>query len=338
MSIETPKPSSENKLNQEPATPQELRDMFHGEVPEVNLEENSNDANIATTPNANADSDKKTERKAPFSERYLNTRPKQVGAAILAATVAIGVPTVAVNIINNNANHNTDHNTDPIQTSNPEATPSATTLNEVTPSVSPTNLTPLETAEPTLTSKEKLIASLELSAEKYPDAKSLAKAIIVDRWTAWENQVATQDVNDEYMNPSTNKTPAALATEKAAAVADVFPKALFVENYKTNATLNHLIETENKIRIATAERTLVTWEDSVPYKRSMNIVGEPELIGGSVNEKMMAFKVKWINTSNAEDNRIGTEYDPSDVNPVTGTYTITAVVTDGNWKIANIQF
>lgn len=221
MSIETPKQASENKLNQEPASPQELRDIFHGEAPEVTTEDYNNNSNA--TPNTNSNTDKKAERKATFSEQHLNTRPKQVGAAILAATVALGVPTAAVNIIANNANHSADQDTDTTQTSNPEVTaqptPSATSLAEVSPSASPTNITPLETAKP--------IATHELSADQ--TEKELATNI-VGIFSEWNSAGATVDT---HVNQDTYVTVQEYAAKVAAKNTPTYAAKLFGADYVT---------------------------------------------------------------------------------------------------------
>ena len=339
MSIETPKPSSENKLREDAATPEELRDIWHLDAPD----ESATDSQDTATTNAddsNENSEETKKRKAPASERFLGSRGRQLGALILAGSAAIGIPTVIANNIAGNAPHDADQNTTGPATAGTEATTQPTTSAEASASASPTNLTPLETAKPTAETTKNPTSTLELSVEKYPDVQSLAKGIMSERWSAWQNQGATQANFDEFINPVTNpdKTAGQFATEKAKENVDTFPKAMFVENYKTNANLMTIAKREAEVNTFTLERTLITWKDSVPYKRTMDVVGEAELLGGSVEEKLISFKVNWINTSNAEDNRIGTEYDPKDVNPVTGTYTITAVITDGEWKIANIQW
>jgi hypothetical protein len=48
-------------------------------------------------------------------------------------------------------------------------------------------------------------------------------------------------------------------------------------------------------------------------------------------------RVPWKNSSNAAENKIGTNYDKDDVVPFVGTYTLTAMVIDGKWKISDIQ-
>lgn len=337
MSIETPKPSSENKLREDAATPEELRDIWHLDAPD----ESATDSQDTATTNAddsNEDSVETKKRKAPKSERLLNSPARQIGALLLAGGAAIGIPTVIANTIAGNAPHDADQNTTGPATAGAEATTQPTTSAEASPSASPTNLTPLETAKPTAETTKNPTSALELSVEKYPDVQSLAKGIMSERWSAWENQGATKENNDEFLKPTTGKSAAEFAAAKAKENADTFPEALFVKNYKTNANLVTIADRVTKINASTLERTLITWDDSTPYKRSMDVVGEAELLGGSIEEKMVAFRVNWINSSNAEDNRIGTEYDPSDTTPVTGTYTITAVITDGEWKIANIQW
>jgi hypothetical protein len=336
MSIETPKPSSENKLREDAATPEELRDIWHLDTPDESATDSQDTA--ATNADDSNETGETKKRKAPASERFLGSRGRQLGALILAGGAAIGIPTVIANNIAGNTPHDADQNTTGPATAGTEVSTQPTVSTEASSSASPTNLTPLETAKPTAETTKNPTGTLELSVEKYPDVQSLAKGIMSERWTAWENQGATQENRDKFMSPTANKSAGEFAAEKAKANADIFPKAIFVEGYKTNANLVKIAERVTEINTFTLERTLITWDDTTPYERKMDIVGKAELLGGSVEEKMVSFKVNWINTSNAEDNRIGTEYDPNDVNPVTGTYTITAVITDGEWKIANIQW
>lgn len=334
MSIETPKQSSENKLNLDPATPAEIRDIWHLEAPE----ESATDSQNTNADDGSEDGAETKRRKAPGSERFLKGRARQIGVLVLAGSAAIGIPTVIVNNIADNAPREGDQNTTGPATAGAEVSPQSTQSTEASPSADPTNITPLETATPTINSKEQLIASLELSAEKYPDVQSLAKAIMSDRWTAWENQGATQENSDKFLSPDTSMTAEEFALAEAKENADIFPEAIFVEGYETNANLSAIAERVTAINAGTLGRSLITWNDSAPYKRTMDIVGEAELVGGSIEEKQVAFKVNWIDSSNAADNKIGTKYDKDDITPDTGTYTITAVVANGKWKIANIHW
>jgi PKD repeat protein len=65
---------------------------------------------------------------------------------------------------------------------------------------------------------------------------------------------------------------------------------------------------------------------------------EVKNLSGSAAEGQASFTVNWTDTSNAGENRIGTEYDPKDTIPVTGTYNVTLQVVNGNWKIADITY
>ncbi|ACL41968.1 hypothetical protein Achl_4017 (plasmid) [Pseudarthrobacter chlorophenolicus A6] len=197
--------------------------------------------------------------------------------------------------------------------------------------------TPAASVSPSAVSTVATAASFELPVDKYP-VESLAKAILDDRWTAWENYGANQETNEKYMDPNANKKPAEIAQPIAEAGAELVTKALFVEGFEANPRLSHMKITETKINVATIERALITWEDSVPYKRTMAATGEVRNVSGSADEGQAEFTVSWTNSSNASENRISTEYDKNDTIPVTGTYTFTMKVVDGNWKIADIQY
>lgn len=280
-------------------------------------------------------------RKPSILER-LDTRGKKFGAGVLVFTTLVGAGFAAGKVLEGPGEQKPGGEAEPAATSLPTAgqteIATAQPTAEVTPSVSPSNITPLETAAPTLDTKEQLIASLELSAEKYPDVASLGKAIMVDRYTAWKNHAGTQEANDEYMDPSTNKTAGDFATEKIQESADVFPKALYVENYKNIPSLVEDAATENKASEVVLERKLITWDDEVPYERSITLSDEPKLVAGSIESGKVTFTASWVDSSNAADNRIGTEYDTNDIHPYVGTRTITAVIVDGKWKISHIDF
>lgn len=160
---------------------------------------------------------------------------------------------------------------------------------------------------------------------------------MVERYTAWKNQGATQEAKDEYMDPGTNKTADDFAAEKIRELADVFPKALYVENYTDIPVLVKDAATENEVSEGVLARKLITWNDDAPYQRSVTLSAEPKLVAGSIESGEVTFTVSWVDSSNAGDNKIGTKYDPKDVHPYVGTRTITTVNVDGKWKIANIK-
>lgn len=262
MSIETPKQSSENTLNQEPASPKELRDLFHGEAPEVTAEDYYN--NSDSTPNTAPNTNKIAERKPTLTEKYLNTRPKQVGAVVLAAAVFAGGPTVAVNVIANNANHGVDHNTDPIQSSGPEVTtqptPSATSLAEVTPSASPSNITPLETVKPT--------ATHELSADQ--TEKELATNI-VGTFSDWNSAGATVETHlSRDTSLSIKEYAASIAAKNTSTYASKLFGADYASRMQSDPVLKKFIEdmearnAENIVAFLRTDNTGVAPQDQNP--------------------------------------------------------------------------
>lgn len=200
----------------------------------------------------------------------------------------------------------------------------------------PTGSTPAASASRKAEDTVLAAGSFELPADKYP-VESLAKAILDDRWTAWENYGATQETNDKYMDPNANKKPIEIAQPIADTGAALVTEALFVEGFEANPRLSHIKMTETQINVATIERALVTWDDPVPYKRSMTATGEVRNVSGSAAEGRAEFTVSWTDSSNASENRISTEYDKHDT-PVTGTYNFTMRVEHGNWKIADITY
>lgn len=204
------------------------------------------------------------------------------------------------------------------------ASPAAATLTSAAPSPRPSD-------------RAGFVASLELPVAAYPDVKSLATAMMADRYTAWKNQGATQENNDEFMDPDTNKTAGDFAEEKILKMADVFPEALYIAGYENVPSLVEDAAAETKASMVVLERRLITWDDDVPYKRSL-AVNDVTLVSGSLQQGEVSFNLDWTDSSNAADNRIATEYDPKDTTPYTGNRTITAVVVDGKWKISRIEF
>jgi hypothetical protein len=185
--------------------------------------------------------------------------------------------------------------------------------------------------------KAALIASLELPVKNFPDIHSLATAIMADRYTAWGNQSATQEARDEFLDPATNMSGDDFAQEKVLEMADVYPKALFIEGWERIPSLVRDADGQTKHSGSVLGRRLITWDDEAPYERFM-AVDNVTLVAGSMEEGEVSFRVDWTDSSNAAENKIGRKYDKNDTIPETGTRTITAVAVGGKWKISQIQF
>lgn len=247
MSIETPNQSSGKQVSAESLTSAELRDMHHIESNAKNTDSDSESLNTDNVAK---------KRVVPFSEKFLNTRPKQVGAGLFAAALAIGVPTaIAQNIERGAVETNDQNNSDPTVNSSETSAPV-----EVSPSASPTNLTPLETTPAT--------PAFELDASM--TEKELAMNIVglFDEWnsastspeihTAWDRMTTVEDY----------------AADIAAKNTSIYAKKLFGADYATRMTSDPIFKTfvegmqrknaENIVAFIRTDNTGVNTQDQNP--------------------------------------------------------------------------
>lgn len=278
------------------------------------------------SPKGNETLTQSTERKdtKESSNGLLNFLRKPIGKAAVA-TATLGVALTAYLGTQSGGNNNAPAPTQTTATA--EAKPSGTSA----PTAGET--------QGSVETKEGLIKSLELSVEKYPDEKSLAAAIMSDRWTSWDNMGATQQNQDSYMDPNLNKSVSEFANENADETSDIYPKAIFVENYKSIPGLNTIADAQEKTVSSVTQGAMLTWGDTAQYKRTVKLNGETQLISKSEDGKEMTFTAPWINSSNASENKIGSaKYNPEDVKPLVGTYTISVINVNGKWKISDIKW
>lgn len=195
----------------------------------------------------------------------------------------------------------------------------------------PDNITPLETAP--------VKKSLEISASEYKTPEAFAKILFEDRITNWGSMGATAENQTRWREiaRSDRQAGAAFIEDIARKNTPSITDALFVANYQNTPSLTEYIDRMELINTVTIERTFKSTNEASPYKRKIQVDQSTELQSGSIEDGSVTFSVHIADTNNSAMNNIGSL--PGYIDDASaGTAIITAVVQNGNLKIADIRF
>jgi hypothetical protein len=213
----------------------------------------------------------------------------------------------------------------------PVATAPGEPLPEATPSIEPSQPTPVESEAPVSGGELLSVEALEIPTGL--DAEELGTMIVADRFTKWGNAGAVDSLLQESMDRNLGWDT--LIPEKVSENRKIFADALYVEGWEQNTQLRTYVDGSSKANENTLKwYTSTQWngeekpENIEGYKVELTVDGVQEV---ESDDTSRTIEVAYTNHTNSDLNR-GPEPETQG-----GIYTITLEDVNGTEKIADIS-
>lgn len=201
----------------------------------------------------------------------------------------------------------------------------------------PTASAPVTPGETVASTPEVLtVQSLEIPATLTPE--QVGTTLIQDRLSAWHMAGANDETHKEWLayNPSgktVSEVNAEFTNQKAAGYGAIFAEALFIPDYQADAQLNAIATALEGINSSNLESYFITHSEANVYTSSRTVESTTFI---SQTADSLTLKINGTEHNNAAQNRIGTKYDPNEieVNGSRSVITVTLKLIDGTYKIA----
>lgn len=197
------------------------------------------------------------------------------------------------------------------------------------------------TTAPPAPTREEIVQSLEMPASDFMEAtpNEIGKAILNERLTAWLGMGVTKKGSDTWLHEKVNGSDSVALkqiTDLAKSNAAVATEAMLVADYGSNEYLQRFRDRFAGDNGVTIQRKYKSFDETHPYRRTIELDGDAELVSGSIASGQARIHVKWKDTDNAEFNNISRLPDYTDQSSE-GFYTMDLVVVDGLIKIADVK-